>query len=286
MTIKTSFCSIAFRKSPYNIFDIMTIISNIGYDAIELWGNHLTDIDIDHLREFMTDNDMTISMISPYMDFTDSLDEMKASLIRAEKFVETATKLSCRRIRVFTGIVGSAEATVAQTDQAVRGLKELCEIDASIDFALETHPKTLVDNVDSTIALIEKVGMDNLKVNLDIYHMWEVHQETLTVLDRLFQFTTHIHAKNANLPPELSANNHPLLHDKQAAQDIVDVTYLNKGQLEYDSFIEKLLDLGYDGYFSIEWFGHGVEQAARHELEFVESFTGSDQTLKQEISQR
>ncbi len=284
--MKTSFCTIAFRKSPYAIFDIMTIISNIGYDAIEVWGNHLTDVDIEQLSKFMTDNKMTISMISPYMNFTGSLDEMKASLRSAEKYIATAKKLGCSRIRVFTGVEGSADVTKAKMDQALRGLGELCNMDPTIDFALETHPKTLVDNADSTISLIEKVDMANLKVNLDIYHMWEVHQEPLTVLDRLFPFITHIHAKNANLPPELSANNHPLLHDQEASQEIVGVTYLDEGQMDYTSFIKKLLDRGYDGHFSIEWFGHGVEQAARHELDYIESFIESDQTLKQDISQR
>ncbi len=284
--MKTSFCSIAFRKSPYNIFDIMTIISNIGYDAIEIWGNHLFDIDIDHLREFMIDNDMTVSMISPYMDFTGSTDDLKTSLGTAEKFIEIAKTISCQRIRVFTGLIGSNDATEAQIDQACKGLKELCKMDSTIDFALETHPKTLVDNVDSTISLIEMVDAANLKVNLDIYHMWEVHQETSEVFDRLFPYTTHIHAKNANLPPELSANNHPLLHDKQASQEIVGVTYLNGGQMKYNDFIKKLLASGYDGYFSIEWFGHGVEQAARHEHEFIKSFKEYDQALKHEISQR
>lgn len=284
--MKISFCSIAFRKSPYNIIDIITIISHVGYDAIEIWGNHFGKIPLREIKDALADNNIAVSMISPYMDFTDSLEKWNESVSVAEAYSQISREIECDKIRVFTGIVGSREASKEQWSRAVKGLKKICAENPGVIFALETHPKTLVDNIESTVKLIEDVGADNLKVNLDIYHMWEVHKDPLDVLNRLYPHVCHIHAKNADLPPKFSVNNHPLLHDKKATQNIIGVTYLKDGRMEYGDFIEKLLHTGFSGYFSVEWFGHHAEKAARHEIDYVDGFLkGNTYTLKLDRSQ-
>lgn len=268
--MKTSFCSIAFRKSPQNITDIIPIIANMGYDAIEIWGNHFLDLRLEDIRDSLRENDLRAAMVSPYLDFTGGPEKRNESIAIAEDFTEKALAVGSPNIRVFTGVVGSAEASDEQWRCAVSALKRICGSAAGtgINFALETHPKTLVDTVDSTLRLIDAVGADNLRVNLDIYHLWEIHHDPLWVFDQLKPFVCHVHAKNADLPPS-SSSNHPLLHDRQASQEIYGVTYLDEGKMSYPEFIFELKKYGFDGYISVEWFGDNVIEAAEHELSYL-----------------
>lgn len=268
--MKISFCSIAFRKSPMNITSIIPIIAYLGYDAIEIWGNHLHNSSLDNVNLALKKHRLAVAMVSPYFDFTAGKEKWKESLRAGDKFLETAAAVGSPNIRVFTGVVGSGEATDEQWSAAVKGLKHICRLasSAKINLALETHPKTLVDTVESTLRLINDVAEDNLRVNLDIYHLWEVHGDPLWVLDKLQPFVCHVHAKNADLPPSTNSH-HPLLHDKQASQEIYGITYLNAGKMPYFDFIRKLHRSRFNGYFSIEWFGDHVIDAARHELAYV-----------------
>lgn len=273
--MKTSFCSIAFRKSSKKITDIVPIIADLGYDAIEIWGNHFGDLPLNDVVGCLNDNSLAVSMISPYMDFTAGSEGCRRSLETADKFLAIANALDAPNIRVFTGVVGSADATAEQWSDTVAGLKQLSRSAAGsgITFSLETHPQTLVDTVESTTRLLEAVGADNVRINLDIFHLWEVHRKPLWVLDRLRPFVSHIHAKNADLPPAVDSH-HPLLHDKQGLQDIVGVTYLKDGKMPYPEFLSALKHGGYEGYVSIEWFGDNIIDAARHELGYLRDVVG------------
>ena len=273
--MKTSFCSIAFRKSPKNIADIIPIIADLGYDAIEVWGNHFGDIPLSDIVDLTKDHGLAVSMLSPYMDFTAGKESYRRSLETADDFLAKATVLGAPNIRVFTGFVGSADATPTEWSEAVAGLSQLSRMAAGsgINFALETHPKTLVDTVESTKRLLIDTDAENLRLNLDIFHMWEVHKEPLWVLGQLRPFVSHVHAKNADLPPMVDSH-HPLLHDKQGLQNIVGVTYLEDGKMYYPDFLKALELSDYDGYVSIEWFGENVIDAAGHELEYLWSCKG------------
>lgn len=274
--MKISFCSIAFRKSPKTILDIIPIIADLGYDAIEIWGHHFGDIPLADIKDTLEASNLRVAMVSPYMDFTGSKENRHQSLATAEDFLEKAIILGSPNIRVFTGVVGSADATVEQWRSAVKGLKNICALAANtgINFALETHPKTLVDKVDSTLRLLDDVSADNLRINLDIYHMWESHKDVIWVLEKLAPFISHIHAKNADLPPSLNGNN-PLLHDRQASQDIYGVTTLADGAMSYPAFIKALQSSDFNGYFSLEWFGENEEQAAKSELKYLRNILRS-----------
>jgi len=268
--MKISFCSIAFRKSSKTILEIIPIIADLGYDAIEIWGNHFGNIPLADIKDVLKENNLQVAMVSPYMDFTGSMENWRQSLATAEEFLNKAVALGSPNVRVFTGVVGSADASDKQWRSTVEGLKYISSKAAGtgVNFALETHPKTLVDTVDSTLRLIDEVAADNLRVNLDIYHMWEAHKDVVWVLEQLSPFISHIHAKNAKLPPALDGH-HPLLHDKHGSQEIYGVTTLADGNMLYQDFISALNDSEYDGYLSVEWFGADEVKAAETELRYI-----------------
>lgn len=272
--MKTSFCSVAFRNETYSITDICSFIDSVGYDAVEVWGNHLPE-DADGLAglaEHLRLLGMRVSMISPYFDLTGDEGAREKSLQRLNHLLEAAGVLGSPLIRVFTGLVGSAEATADQWQAAARCLRAMGERsrERGIRLALETHPRTLVDCVPSAQRLLALVDHPAVGLNLDIYHMWEIHGDAVWVLELLAPHVMHVHAKNARLSEDQRRQaNHPLLHDKQARGRFPGVTSLAEGDMKYQLFLESLQRRRLNGYVSVEWFGEEPEEAARRELAYL-----------------
>jgi sugar phosphate isomerase/epimerase len=80
--------------------------------------------------------------------------------------LDTAAALGAGTVRVWAGKrgVGSVEATGAARDASIEALKEMTRKAAhsGLAIALEFHPRTLTDTVDSTVALMAAVDQPNL----------------------------------------------------------------------------------------------------------------------------
>lgn len=250
--------------------NIINIVSDLGYNGIEIWGPHLEGSDLKLIADRLVSLGLSVSMISPYFDFMGNEEIWQKTLDTAKTSIRQAKSLGSPLIRAFTGVISSDEASQQQFNLCVERLKHVCKLAAvqGVSFALETHPNTLVDNVPATKRLTKAVDMPNLKINLDIYHMWEVHSDPVKVLDSLFDEVVHIHAKNANIPPH---TRYPLLHDQQASQEIVGVTPLQEGNMNYDQFLSALKKKAFSGYVSLEWFGPDVVSTAASELKYLRS---------------
>lgn len=272
--MKISFCSIAFRKESFSLEEIVPIIAEIGYDGIEIWGNHLSEDwqKLGEIKRTLDKYSLQVSMISPYFNFTGSFQEWEASLQATEKFIDYAYLLQSPLVRVFTGVAGSDQVSPELRKRCVEGLKKAAAYGElkGIILALETHPCTLTDNIHSTLQLLGEVAADNLKINLDIYHFWEIYRDPVFVLQALSPHIVHIHAKNAILSPEERRKNpHPFLHDRQAQQEFVGVTHLAEGEMEYQPFLRELVRENFSDFLSVEWFGENVQEAAHHELVYL-----------------
>lgn len=211
-------------------------------------------------------------MVSPYFDVTGSASDMRASIKKAKMYCEYASILKAPLLRTFTGFMGSDEADDSTWTEAIARLRFLCDIvsEHDIELALETHPKTLVDSVPSVLRLIKGVERQNLVLNLDIYHMWEKHQDPVWIWEQLKPHVRHVHAKNAIIPPS-NGDEYPLLHDKKGLQEIEGVTYLDRGNMDYSSFVTCLTRDSFNGWVSLEWFGEDPWTAAEHELNWLKN---------------
>ncbi|MDP1808789.1 MAG: sugar phosphate isomerase/epimerase [Actinomycetota bacterium] len=277
--MKISFCSIAFRKTDEPLTAIIPSLAEIGYDGVEIWGNHLVGdgSDITAVESVLTENNMSVPMISPYFNVTGSKSDWETTLAAAKVYFTYAEALKAPLLRAFTGFLGSEDVEPDAWRSATSRLRVLCDLAAEKDLAvaLETHPRTLVDNVAAVHRLLEEVARANLVLNLDIYHMWEKHQDPLWIWEQLKPHVRHVHAKNALIPPS-DGDEYPLFHDKQGLQEIGGVTYLSGGNMEYKPFIAALVRDGFSGWLSIEWFGSDPLVAAEHELRWVKSLLTDD----------
>lgn len=271
----TSLCSVAFRNEDLLIDKIIDYTAKIGYDSIEIWAKHIkSDYEIDLAREGISRNKLNVSMVSPYFDFTGNKANQVKNYEKAIKYIDIANTLKSPFVRVFTGTISSNEISETKYKQCVKILQELADIakDKGIGFAVETHPRTLVDTTIAAKNFINDIGKENVGLNLDIFHLWEVDGDVIKILNILFKNVFHIHAKNANLTIAKNHKSALFYHEKKATQDFSGVTYLDKGEMRYDDFIKRLKELNYKYSFSIEWFGEDPVKAAKHELVYLKKF--------------
>ncbi len=258
--MKISLCSISFREEP--IEEIISQTAKLGYKGIEIFGEHLRKYlaaggELASLRELAAGYGLSIPVISPYFNFTGSDEEYRRSFELAKEFIGYAVRLGCPVIRTFVSNVGSARATPRQWKRCISVLREICGIAAQKDiiFALETHPGQLMDSTEMTLRLLREVDASNLKVLLDIWHLFnEGGDDPLGALEKLFPYVVHIHAKN-------------MVRSKEGAK----VVSLSKGDMDYDLFFRRLREKDYKGFISIEWFGDKPWEAAEHEINYLSS---------------
>ncbi|MCD6231256.1 sugar phosphate isomerase/epimerase [Candidatus Aerophobetes bacterium] len=259
--MKISLCSIKYTDE--KIEDVVRKVSHLGYDGIEIVIDHIEDYlkrgkELNSLKRLIYSYELKVPIIAPHFNFTGSEEERERSVENALRFIEYAEALDCPLIRVFTGKVGAKEATKKQWEQCVSSLKEICGVAhrKKITFVLETHPHQLMDTVESTLKLVQRVNSPNLKVLLDIWHLFnEGKADPVEALNRLFPYIMHVHAKNMIRKPQENQ-----------------IAYFEDGDMEYPIFLEALKKSGYNRYISVEWFGGNPWEAAKHELKYLRQF--------------
>lgn len=154
-------CSVTLRHlSPAAVIEVSR---EAGLSRIE-WGAdvHAPPTDLGRLaevRELTQAAGLTVGSygsywlagISPAVDLT--------------TLVTAAAVLGAPRIRVWAGEIGTDRADRATWDGAVTALREACVVarDHDIELALEFHPHTLTDTVETTLELLDRVHDETLR---------------------------------------------------------------------------------------------------------------------------
>ncbi|MFP3896899.1 MAG: DUF362 domain-containing protein [Anaerolineales bacterium] len=258
-TISPSLCSIAWREEP--IETTLPIAAEAGYPGLEAWGPHLERYVQDHgdlapLAAQLCEYDLEVPMISAYFDLANDLE---GSLATARQYVDYARALDAPLIRAFTGGGDSSEASTMTWRAVVSGLKEVCALglDQDIGFALETHAGHLHDTTESTLRLIRQTGMPNLCVNLDICNLYHAGEDPVHALKRLLPWVRILHLKNG-----IQREGH------------FEATPLAAGEMDYETFLQALVESNYGGYASVEWFGNEPKTAAFGEISYLRHMLG------------
>jgi len=244
--VKTSYCSNVFKFE--DLERGLRFIAQLGYEGTEFWEKHLCELNVDELAALLGEIDLAVAQICPYFDFTAGPAEWDESIKIAETYIDYARKLGRPLIRVFTGKVGSADASPEQWEACIRGLRKVCEMAApeGIAYAMETHRGSLMDTPDATRRLLDEVAMDNLGVNLQTgpnmgdWHVW---------LDRVGERVIHMHCHNYG--------------------DDGKMAFLDEGTFyDFAAFVDAVAEKGFSGYLSLEHGYHSgdVWETARHEI--------------------
>ncbi len=127
---------------------------------------------------------------------------------------------------------------------AVRTVAQHCK-DNGQNLLFETGQETPV----TMLRCFEKVGLDNLGVNLDTANLILYGKANpVDALDVFGKYVMNLHAKDGCYP----VNGH----------DLGTETPIGQGKVDFEALFEKLHELGYDGYVTIEREIFGPQQIA------------------------
>ncbi|MBX2808862.1 MAG: sugar phosphate isomerase/epimerase [Cellvibrionaceae bacterium] len=259
--MKLSVCTISFRHQLTSLEQIATWSHQHGFQGIELWGVHAKNLcDFPQYNpQWLNTKNLKVSMISDYL----SLQGDEACAIKKmQDLCALAHFWQVKKIRTFAGDQASVSVNKQQRKKWVQRLQTLCTIAATqgVDLVVETHPNTLADTLESTLALLQEVNHSHLKINFDVIHLWEAGNDPQQAFSRLAPYIVHMHLKNIS--------DHRLLHIFKPANVYAPagnreaMVSLFEGAFDFQHFLRfviqqqqlnwQLLDV------SLEWFGEKV----------------------------
>ena len=279
-------CTISFRHELAGFGDLIRFAKDTGYQGIELWGVHarsMAQASREHaaaLVEELYAGGLSINMISDYLRVAEGglteeavrcaeeADEKELDRKLAE-WLQLGLLFRTRHIRVFAGGKASATASEEYKERTCLMLQRAAEGLMKEDMVLvvETHPDTLADTLESTEWLLQKVDMPNVRINLDILHLWESGTPPLEAYDALQDDVYHLHLKNitaASYLPVFEPNN--VYSPFGSRQGIV---ALGEGAISYKPLLRYLSEQRAGYGLSMEWFGERPFHYLKEEREWL-----------------
>ncbi|MGI6451319.1 MAG: sugar phosphate isomerase/epimerase family protein [Desulfitobacteriia bacterium] len=221
--------------------EILEKLKAIGYDGIEPFIRDPKIIDLASFHRLLektglevaavgtapigTEDKLTLTDCSPHI--------RQAAIQRAKELVDFAAIFGCNvNIGKFRGNFPANQAEEAW--QWLRqGIEEICEHAATkgISVSLEPQNKNNLNNINTTqegLAWIKKMGISNLFLMLDTYHMAAEDDSLLEGLLEAKDYINHMHIADSErgIP--------------------------GQGSINIGEIIKTLKDFGYSGYLSVE----------------------------------
>ena len=214
-----------------------------GFEGVELWPQYLDQWGAERWAAALRANGMVCFQLCPYFNFVHGEEKIAVSRLILEEFLVAAQILECNKLRVFTGppwgegVVGAHEANESQWLAATAGLQEFCDRAPGVEFCLECHSGSLMEDALSTVRLIEGVNRSNLTVNLQLPLREEAWEKSLQILA---PWTTHIH-----------------IHNWEDGLDQGKLTFLAEGAFDWRPVFDHLSKLNRTVCLSVEHGDHG-----------------------------
>lgn len=291
-------CTISFRHELAGFGDVIRFAKDAGYQGIELWGVHARSmaqasrVRTAALVEELYASGLGINMISDYLRVAEGgPSEEAVRQAEAADVAELDRKLAewlslallyrTRYVRVFAGSKASARATEEYKERTCLMLQRAAEALMKEDMVLviETHPDTLADTLESTRWLLQKVDRPNMRINLDILHLWESGTPPLEAYKALQEVVYHLHLKNITAESFLSVFEPNNVYSPFGSRE--GIVALGEGAIPYKPLLRRLSELRASQGLSMEWFGERPfqylkeERAWLRELEQTHAFDES-----------
>ena len=221
-TLKTSFCTIAYRKqADVKLATMFEEIARAGYQGAELWWPHVEDLDEAHLKDAAAcarDNGLALPIVSPYLGtFNLEMTNRDEMLSRIRAAAPVAVALGAPLLRCFAGWTCECSSLTASPEYwkyNLDGFAEMARIadGHGLDLALETHSETLVDSVNGIRRFVD-AGGPRIKVNLQLDDIAANSglPDGVAVYRELGELVVHAHVPPAFSDDAKRAEHHRLL---------------------------------------------------------------------------
>ena len=241
-----------FPELPF--IDRIRNVAQLGIKAVEFWfwdrefdGENLNrkEKDIEGIVSLTRELGLTVSDIvvnSPdgsIGGFLTKPADKDRYLKRLKETVDIARRLDCKKLITCSGNIAdnlsreeqvlSIEETLAEATQIVQEEDIVLLLEALN--SLVDHPGYFLDSSNLGFDIVRKVNSQNLKLLYDVYHMQIMEGNIIETIRKNISLIGHFHS--AGVPGRGE---------------------LYKGELNYPHITREIDELGYDGYFGLEYF--------------------------------
>ncbi|MFX0197767.1 MAG: TIM barrel protein [Candidatus Hodarchaeota archaeon] len=246
--VKTSISTAIFisaalgTKSEYELEKVIPHLKSLGYEGIEILPYDPLQINVSSVKNILRDQ-MEISAIATgaisfnYKATLLDLEESKrlVSLNLLERYIDLAYELEAANVLIGSviGKIKSKENRTDSTKWLVEGLRRSCEYARKLGVTLAIEPinryeRNFLNTVEEGLNIIKLVNSDNIHLLLDTFHM-NIEERSIEYAIKIAgEEVVHVHVADSNRWPP------------------------GYGHLDFESIINALNEIGYDGYLSIE----------------------------------
>jgi hydroxypyruvate isomerase len=215
------------------------LVSQFGFKTIEFWDPGEKNLDI--LKKNCETYKVNISdctLNDPWGSNRLNV-ETKNFLANFEKTIPMIKKINCNKVICLTGETEKDKSQKDQRTRIVNNLREAGKIAdrEDIHIVLEAlnsyvdHKDYFLDSAKLGFDIIKEVKHERIKLLYDIYHMQIMEGNIISTIKKNIDFIGHFHAAGV-----------PGRHE------------LFTGEINYTNVIEEIENLGYEGYFGLEYW--------------------------------
>lgn len=248
--------------------DVVSILSDVGYDAIEMMcgpnahipTGQITDVLLQDVKKMVDDSGLRVSVINPFTGqglYQLALEDQQNAIDHYAILQDVAVALDAGGVNFLTGYGGDKGDTFAWK-LLVDVLKPICQRAEGLDITMNihNHEANTIDTSSKVLLLINHVGSDSLRVLNDITNFYHLGEDIAQVTQKLGALTTHCHVKGVKGMYPYS-------------------TFLIPGEdgdeLDFRTFAASLGKVGYDKFISVETFPHMRMEKAEIAFEMIAS---------------
>ena len=236
-TQPASFSALAYKGE---IEDNFSKIKSLGYDGCELAVRDPNLLDPVFITSLISSNGLPVPAIGTGqafgeegLSFTDKKESVRNNAItRIKSHVKLADQLNALVIiGLIRGKIDDEEKIQEAEELLISALKECAGENSKVKLAIEPinrYETNLINTVESGLDLLNKVGMENVGLLLDTFHMNieepSISESIFKAADRIF----HFHVADSNR------------------------WYPGAGHIDFSKILDDLVKVNYKGYVSAE----------------------------------
>lgn len=225
-----------------NIDENLTLARDLGYQGVDLFLDHRSDAEIDHIGYLMDKLGLEMSMciviylVDKGVNFSDAdAQNRKFSVNEYKRHIDIAHRMNAKTMPVgfLRGNQREGESGRSYQDRLAGSMRELCEYAASRSIELCMEPINRYEiqsflRVEEVVDFIETYRIEGLKILPDFFHM-NIEEASMEEALRIAgNKIAHMHVADSNrLAP-------------------------GHGHLDYEKLLGTLKEIGYEGYLTVE----------------------------------
>jgi len=250
---------IAYNANGLRNMDVVSAIREVkkyGYDGIELslhkdhlHPNYVTENDLNKIKEeleaqilipaclstgcsdLLSKNEYDPSLISP------TVVERKVRIKCIKKAIDIAKFLNIPIVNISSGLKKNIVSDDDARRSLIEGIKECLNYTQDIILAIEPEPNMFIETTEQAIDIIENVGSNKLKLNLDVGHVVCCEENIMSKIKNACKYTAHIHIEDIK--------NRIHYHEIPG-----------EGDVDLKTILKILYSEKYEGFVSVELYHH------------------------------